>query len=74
MTGSGSGNSVEHFAQSLPAGEDQSDIPRLLRAVADSVAELGGVEILDMILSCEWNEIGPWPAMTVYYHQLAPEV
>jgi hypothetical protein len=37
-----------HFSQSNPAGDGQGDLPALLRRVADSIAELGDVRVMDL--------------------------
>lgn len=36
-----------HFAQVNPAGEGQDDVPALLRRVAESIAALGDVRVMD---------------------------
>ena len=56
-----------HFSQANPAGDGQADIPALLRRVADTLAELGEVEVLDIVLRNEIRADGDWPSMTVYY-------
>ena len=59
--------SAQHFSQANPAGQCQNDIPALLRRVADSIAALGDVEILDLVMHEEVTEDGNWPSITVYY-------
>jgi hypothetical protein len=48
---------LRYFAQTNPKGPAQDDVPSLLRRVADSIAELGAVEVQDVVLHCE---VG-WP-------------
>src|SRR5580704_18743269 len=38
-----------HFAQANPAGEGQDDVPALLRCVAESIAALGDVRVMDVV-------------------------
>lgn len=61
------GWSAQHFSQANPAGPDQDDVPALLRRVADSIAELGEVQVLDLVMHVEVTERGNWPSVTVYY-------
>lgn len=60
---------ANHFAQANPAGEGQGDVPALLRRVAESIAELGDVEILDLVMHNEITAEGAWPSLVVYYHR-----
>lgn len=62
-----SGWSARHFSQSDPAGPGQDDVPALLRRVADSITDLGQVEVLDLVMHNEVTEDGDWPSVTVYY-------
>ncbi|MDT0464335.1 hypothetical protein [Streptomyces gibsoniae] len=59
---------IKHFSQANPAGAGQNDVPALLRRVADSVESLGPVEVQDLVLHTETTGDGPWPSLTVYYH------
>lgn len=59
--------SIFHFSQSNPAGPGQSDVPALLRRVADSVEALGEVTVQDIVFHDEVTEDGTWPSMTVYF-------
>jgi hypothetical protein len=61
--------SVEHFSQSNPAGVGQEDVPALLRRVADSIEQLGKVEIQDLVMHAEATADGSWPSLTVYFHR-----
>ncbi|WP_268895591.1 hypothetical protein [Nocardia sp. CY41] len=40
---------------------------KLLRTVADSIAQLGDVSIQDLVLHNEITSEGAWPSITVYY-------
>jgi len=60
-----------HFSQSNPRGEGQGDVAALLRRVADSLAELGDVTVLDVTFHDEATAEGNWPSMTVYYSRQA---
>ncbi|MGH3872462.1 MAG: hypothetical protein ACRDSR_13320 [Pseudonocardiaceae bacterium] len=58
-----------HFSQSNPRGAGQGDVPALLRRVAQTIDELGDVEIGNLILHSEITSDGAqWPSITVYYH------
>lgn len=60
---------IAHFSQSNPKGPTQGDISALLRRVADSIAELGEVEVQDIVFHGELDDEGDlWPFMTVYFH------
>ena len=58
---------ANHSSQTNPAGQDQDDVPALLRRVADSIEGLGEVEILDLVVHSEITADGDWPSITVYY-------
>ncbi|MEU2041244.1 hypothetical protein [Nocardia niwae] len=58
---------INHFSQSNPAGQGQGDVVKLLRTVADSIAQLGDVSIQDLVLHNEITSEGAWPSITVYY-------
>jgi hypothetical protein len=60
---------IRHFSQANPVGTEQGDVPALLRRVADSIEELGSVEIQDLVLHQEITDDGPWFSVTVYFHQ-----
>jgi hypothetical protein len=62
-----SGWSAQHFSQANPAGLGQDDVPALLRRVADTIAELGKVERLDLVMHIEVTDDGNWPSITAYY-------
>ena len=56
-----------HFSQANPAGEGQDDVPALLHRVADSIAALGEVQVIDVTFHTEVTAEGNWHSMTVYY-------
>ena len=62
--------SIFHFSQSNPEGEGSGDAAALLRRVADSIENLGEVEIEDIT---SHSEVGDGDerdlTMTVYYHR-----
>ena len=60
---------IRHFSQANPKGKGQSDVPALLRRVADSIDKFGSVEVQDVTFQTEVNEDGPWHSLTVYFHQ-----
>ncbi|WP_369223285.1 hypothetical protein AB5J52_20025 [Streptomyces sp. R39] len=59
---------IKHFSQANPAGVGQNDVPALLRRVADSIEGLGPVEVQDLVMHTEITGDGPWPSLTVYFH------
>ncbi len=58
---------ARHFSQANPEGEDEGDVPALLRRVADTLQQFGDVKVLDLILQQEPTERGFAPAITVYF-------
>ena len=60
---------VEHFSQANPEGDGQGDVPALLRRVADSVADLGSVDVQDVVFHAEMDDGEDRPHMTVYFHR-----
>lgn len=60
---------VRHFSQANPAGPAQGDVPALLRRVADSIEELGRIDVQDLVVHKEITADGPWFSATVYFHQ-----
>ena len=58
-----------HFSQANPRSAGQDNVPALLRRVADTIDELGDVDISDLILHSEITSDGEnRPSITVYYH------
>jgi hypothetical protein len=66
-SGDGSSWPVRHFSQANPKGQGQGDVPALLRRVADSIEELGPVQVHDLVLHEEITADGPWVSLTVYF-------
>ncbi len=61
---------IRHFSQANPEGPGQDDVAALLRRVADSIEQLGPIEVQDLILSSELGDIdgdGDRYAITVYF-------
>lgn len=56
-----------HFTQCNPHGENQDNLPALLRRVADTVEQLGVIEPSHMVMEVEINEYGFLPVITLYY-------
>lgn len=60
---------IAHFSQSNPTGPAQGDVAALLRRVAESVTELGQVDVQDVVFHAEVDDEGDaWPSMNVYFH------
>ncbi|MFE9875213.1 hypothetical protein [Streptomyces sp. NPDC005784] len=59
---------IKHFSQANPEGTGQDDVPALLRRVADSIEDLGLVEVQDLVMHTEITADGYRPSLTVYYH------
>jgi hypothetical protein len=65
---------TQHFSLNNPQGEDQGDVPMLLRRLANTLEELGRIEIRDLVLHNDTDDDGdPWPFVTVYYDQIQQE-
>jgi len=60
--------SVLHFSQSNPEGAGQGLVSALLRRVADSIDELGDVDVQDIVFHIEVTAGEDDLTMTVYYH------
>jgi hypothetical protein len=58
---------ANHFSQANPAGPGQEDVPALLRRVAETIAGLGEVRIVDLVMHNEATAYGDWPSIVVYY-------
>ncbi|MFF0010130.1 hypothetical protein [Streptomyces sp. NPDC005374] len=69
MTSSSQHWSVQYFSQANPEGPGCDSVPALLRRLADSIEELGPVEIQDVVIASEMTEHGPWRSGTVYFHE-----
>jgi hypothetical protein len=61
-----------HFSQANPRSAGQGNVSAPLWRVADTIDELGDVEIGDLILHSEITSDGEnRPSITVYYHDRA---
>jgi hypothetical protein len=59
---------VRHFSQSNPEGAGVGDVPALLRRVADTLEDLGPVNVIDLVLHDEVTADGEdWYSITVYF-------
>ena len=60
---------VRSFAQANPVGPGQDDVPALLRRVADTIEELGDLEVMDLVLHVEVDggDHAYRPSLSVYY-------
>jgi len=59
---------ARYFSQSNPAGAGQGDVAALLRRVAESIDDLGDVDVQDITFSTEVGDGEDDLSMTVYYH------
>jgi hypothetical protein len=62
------GYPIQHFSHSNPRGLGQSDIPALLRRVADKLEEYGDIWVQDIVFSNPITPDGDNMKITVYYH------
>jgi hypothetical protein len=60
---------IEHFSRSNPAGPGQGDVSALLRRVADTLDELGDVQVQDVVFGSEATAGEDDLHMTVYFHR-----
>lgn len=60
---------IRHFSQSNPTGEGQGDVARLLRGVADTLDELGDVDVQDVVFHSEVTDSEDDLTMTVYFNE-----
>lgn len=56
-----------HLSQANAAGPGQADLPMLLRRVAQTIEELGPVDVHDLVLHNEVTSAGNWYSITVYF-------
>ncbi|MFI7452010.1 hypothetical protein ACIBQX_31255 [Nonomuraea sp. NPDC049714] len=65
---------TRHFSLNNPRGEEQGDVPMLLRRLASTLEELGRIEVRDLVLHTDTDDDGdPWPFVTVYYDLVEQE-
>lgn len=60
---------AHHFSQSNPAGEGQGDVAALLRRVADTLDELGDVQVHDITFVSQVTDGEDDLTLTVYYER-----
>jgi len=58
---------INHFSQSNPSGAGQGNVPALLRRVADSIEELGEVQVADITFSSSVSDDEDDLTVTVYF-------
>ncbi|MEU4579391.1 hypothetical protein ACBI99_13770 [Nonomuraea sp. ATR24] len=64
---------TRHFSLNNPAGEEQGDVPMLLRRLAGTLEEMGPIDIRDVVFHNDMDDDGAsWPFVTVYYDEAAP--
>jgi adenylate kinase len=64
-------DTISRLVQANPKGPAQGDVPGLLRRVADTLAEMGAVEITALSLEAQPTEDGPWYSVNVYFRPRA---
>lgn len=68
------GFQTQHFSLNNPQGEDQGDVPTLLRRLAATLEGMGKIEIRDLVLHNDLDDDGDsWPYVTVYYDEVKDE-
>ena len=67
--------SCQHFSLANPIDDGASDLPKLLRRVADAIEErsIDPEDILDLTLRAEMTGDGPYWSMTLYWSTIAEE-
>lgn len=58
---------IHHFSQANPKGDGQDDVPALLRRIADTLDDIPGAEVFDLVLHNQITADGDWYDVTVYY-------
>lgn len=63
-----------HFSLANARDDGATDLPRLLRRIADEIEgrEIDPMEILDLTVSHEMTRDGPWWSATVYWSPEGP--
>ncbi len=58
-----------HFSLANPREDGATDLPRLFRRLADEVErlEIESLDVLDVTVSHEMTEDGPWWSVTLYW-------
>jgi len=64
-----SGYPCRHVSLANPRGNDETNLPMLLRRLADLLVELDihQEDVLDVTISSQITERGPWWSATVYW-------
>jgi hypothetical protein len=62
---------VKNFSQANPKRPGQDEVPALLRRFAESLDELGAIEVRNPVLHTETTADGPWHSITVSYRRAA---
>jgi hypothetical protein len=60
---------VHHFTQGNPHGPGQGDVGAALRRLADTIDELGDIDVQDITYSSEVTDGEDQVTFTVYYHR-----
>jgi hypothetical protein len=58
-------STLYHFTVATARGPAQEDIANLLRRVADTLDQLGALDVHDITFHVDWTDEGSWPSMTV---------
>ncbi len=60
---------AKHFALSLPKGDNQDDVPRLLVHLSETLTkEFPDADIMDIAFHDEIDDDGKsWPSFSIYY-------
>lgn len=63
------GYAIRHFALANPRDDRPTDLPQLLRRLADEMerCKIKPMDLLDVTISQEMTEDGPWWSATVYW-------
>jgi hypothetical protein len=62
---------VLHFSQSNPDGDGQGDVAALLRRVAETIDQLGDIQVEDVAFHCQVTD-GEDDLVTTVYYQDSP--
>jgi hypothetical protein len=58
---------VQYVTHNNPSGPEQSNVPALLRKVADHLERSEPIDVLDLTFHAAVTTQGLWPSLTVYY-------
>ena len=64
---------INHFSLANPVGTDRSDVPALLRRLADQLDGYGPIEVHDLVMGTEVTEEGVVHHITVYFEPTADD-